>query len=89
MLLILVVDDEPDVELLFALADSFLKEVGAEVGDIRSARPMDAEKLSSLLLRVYAQSPNHDAKSQCLDKIDALIRLRSYRLLDQLSEYER
>jgi hypothetical protein len=64
-------------EAVFAMADHLGGPLAAEAHDYQTQRPLDADTLAKILLRLYEQAEHeHELRSRCLDAWDSLISQR-------------
>lgn len=69
--------------------EKFLELVGADAGDLSTRSAADARTASHLLMRIYSQTDQADAKARALDLIDGMAGARAYGIKDVLEAFER
>ncbi|MFI7630120.1 NACHT domain-containing protein [Microbispora rosea] len=89
--LLITIEQAPDRvdDLALACARRFIEVHGAQAGDIRFGAAADAQSVSELLIRAYAQAPAVGFRRQILDLLDELLLLDAYGIAEVISASER
>jgi hypothetical protein len=69
--------------------ERFLELVGVDAGDLSTRAAADARTASHIVMRIYSQTDQVDAKSRALDVIDGMAEARAYGIKDVLEAFER
>lgn len=77
----------PDATII--VCERFLEVAGDEAGDNRTAVAGEAETVSQLVARLYAQANDRAARARFLDVVDGMLRVRAYGIRDALQDVER
>lgn len=89
--LIYTLQDAPDrIDEIFLLCTRrFIDVYGAQAGDISTSAAGDAQGITRLTLRAYAQASGREARSQVLDLIDGLLIINAIGAHEAVDDAER
>jgi hypothetical protein len=85
--LLFTLERSPLGDMSLAFAERFLQQHGSEVGEMSSRVGFDAKNVAELLMRTYAQSPEH--RSRVLDLLDELLLAGVWGVEDVIQNAER
>jgi hypothetical protein len=76
-------------EIVLQYTQRFIEVFGKDAGDISTSAAGDAQMITQLILRAYAQASDREVRSKILDLIDGLLRIGAVGALEAVDQAER
>jgi hypothetical protein len=76
-------------EISIRLAERFIATCGTQAGNFATAAAGDAQSVSRIVVRLYAQTTSETIQAKCLDLIDQMEQLNFYGIDSELAEHDR
>ena len=76
-------------EIVLQCTQRFIDIHGKDAGDISTSASRDAQMITQLTLRAYAQAPGRKVRSKILDLIDGLLLINAIGALEAVDQAER